>query len=330
MKKILFIIPLVVVMITTLRVPVKADTIRPFATSAGYVVRYNSNNGEYWIRIHYISFIDWEFSSVQNHDYDNSFRCGDIVASREFRSLEDCVTYFNEYVQENPYGSYQFYDEFRYDRVTFDVGSNYTFYVYNVPYRYVPTGADVNDVTPSEPEPVDNWFRNMWDFVMDTLGITDDFSNDLYDWMIEGDDGEGGHSGGHGFEYVTPTPTPTPTPMPTPTPYYLNIVDNDGNPVYTITGIPSQNITINNTTNNESGDGFDIFEVDVKLLPSGGVSNPKDGLNSVMDSNLEVLEDIDVTPVGASFSVLPSDWFIMLGAIICMPFIAGFISKLLK
>lgn len=210
------------------------------------------------------------------------------------------------------------------------VGPESSIYVYignvNVPgdWNNVHIATPPTPPDPPEPVPGSSWLLDMWEWFLWQLGLNDDYSGDI-DAYITGGDRES-------FEMVTPSPTPSPTPIPSPTPYSLDIIDNNGNPVYTITGIPGSTYNITNTTNNKDGSDFDIFEVDLQI-GDGGSTNPRDGLNDVMDTSLSYLSDpenVDMQPVGDSFSIIPSDWFLLLGVVACFPFIAGFISKLLK
>lgn len=170
---------------------------------------------------------------------------------------------------------------------------------------------------PDPPEPGSDWLDDMWNWFLWQLGINDDYSGDI-DEFITGGDRER-------MEIVTPTPTPLP---PSPTPIVMPITDTNGNTIWNVT-YPQGDGGGGNTTNNYYGDEFDVFEVDLKV-GDGGSSNPRDGINSVMDSNYDYLDDVDITPVSGSFSVLPSDWYVLIGVLISFPVIAGFISKLLK
>lgn len=189
-------------------------------------------------------------------------------------------------------------------------------------WQDLPSVEIINAVEdPDTPEPGSSWLEDMWEWFLWQLGINDDYSGDI-DAYITGGDRER-------MEYVTPSPSPTPTPYPSPTPYDLTINYPDGT-TGTITGIPGSTTIINggDTTNNYGSD-FDIFAVDVQI-GDGGSSNPKDGLNSVMDASNDYLKDVDISPVQNSFSIIPNDWFLLIGVLAALPFIAGFIMRLLK
>jgi len=172
---------------------------------------------------------------------------------------------------------------------------------------------------PDPPDPGDfDWIGSMWEWFLWQLGINDDYSGDIDAWITGGDR--------EPIDYVTPTPSP---PPPTPTPYNLDIIDPEsGNPIYEITGIPGST-TIINGGDTYNGSDFDIFAVDLQI-GDGGTSNPKDGLNSVMESSNEYLKELNFSPVKDSFSIIPSDWFLFIGVLAALPFIAGFIMRLLK
>lgn len=184
-----------------------------------------------------------------------------------------------------------------------------------------PSTDDFNNRgAPPEPEIGSTWLSDMWDWILWQLGFNDDYSGDLVK-IIGGDKVN--------TEIVTPTPSPTSSPTPSPTPFALDIVDNNGNPVYTITGIPNQTIIINQGDDIDNGSDFDIFEVD-QIIGEGGSVSPRDGINDVMETNNDYIQDMDISSVQNSFSVLPADWLLMIGVLASLPFIAGFIAKLLK
>lgn len=173
------------------------------------------------------------------------------------------------------------------------------------------------DPDPPEPEPGDSWLSDIWEWFLWQLGLNDDYSGDIDEYITGGDRDR--------IEIVTPTPTPFP---PSPTPIVMPITDTNGNTIWNVT-YPQGDSGGGDTTNNYYGDDFDIFDVDLKI-GDGGTSNPRDGLNDVMDTSFDYVNELDTSAVSGSFSILPTDWYVMIGVLICFPFIAGFISKLLK
>lgn len=325
MKKFLFIIPITFLICCFYFVPVKASA---GYHHYGYVISYDSQYNTYTLNLLYYDFDHWEYETTNNTSRDNQFFYGQyVITGQTFNSWNEAEDAITDFLYYHPMENYSINSSYSVS-LTQNYGDRFTNYIFNIPYRRLAPDANYEDITnppnPPEPEPGSNWLNDVWKWFLWQLGINDDYSGDI-DAYITGGDRER-------MEMVTPTSSPTPTPVPSPTPYTLNIIDNNGNPVYTITGIPGSTYNITNTTNNNDGSDFDIFEVDLKI-GDGGSTNPRDGLNDVMDSSLTYLSDpenVDMQPVGDSFSIIPSDWFLLLGVIACFPFIAGFIAKLLK
>lgn len=182
------------------------------------------------------------------------------------------------------------------------------------------TGEDLPFYKPPAPDlptPSEDWISDMWDWFMYIMGWGDDPS------IIQITGGDKIQT-----EIVTPTPSPTQTPTPSPTPYILPIKDATNGTVIWNVELP-QTGGGGDTINNYDVDGFDIFDVDLKI-GNGGTSKPKDDLNNVMRTNNDYIQDMDVSAVKESFSVLPVDWYIMIGVLASLPIIAGLISKMLK
>lgn len=180
--------------------------------------------------------------------------------------------------------------------------------------------------TPDPPEPGSDWLDELWDWFLWQLGLNDDYTGDL-DYIITGGDRDR-------IELTTPTPTPSPTPFPSPTPYSLEFNFPDGT-TGTITGIPGDTYIINggdtnyNTTNNYNTFDYDIFDVDLNI--GDGDHPPEEGINQVIDSSYTYMDqNLDMSPVEKSFSVIPAVWLLWIGIFSVFPIIAGIIVKMLK
>lgn len=161
------------------------------------------------------------------------------------------------------------------------------------------------------------------------------------------------------FYTVSATPSPSPTPIPTQIPVQVNIDPNTGNVTYhyTIdvsgTPVPTSSPINPNPPVVTGGIGSELtepFGVTDYYEPDDSLSIPNlrifqfqldlpgsytdIGVDS-LDNNVEVMngyieDNADaITTVSSFFQVIPSDWFLLLGAIACFPIIAAMIKSLL-
>lgn len=163
------------------------------------------------------------------------------------------------------------------------------------------------------------------------------------------------------FFTVSATPSPSPSPTPTQIPVQVNIDPSTGNVSYNYTiivsgtPIPTSSPVNPNPPNGSGGDGGgsgltepigveDYYEPDDSLsLPNLRIFQFKLNLPGTetdigvdsLDNNFvvmnEYLEDNAeaITTVSSFFQVIPSEWFLLLGAIACFPIIAAMIKSLL-
>lgn len=307
MKKLLFIIPLVAIFVFLPVSKVHASEVYT------YIIVEGGFFGDFYallIKGSPTPVIKWHSSEVHEPVVQ-----GKYCASDSFSNYDDAYNWL--------YDQQIYYDSISYDPPnveTYLAGSTFTSIVALGPYDnqlgiVIPVAPDPN--APPIPVIGDQWLDDMWNWFLWQFGINDDYSGDIDAYITGGDRDR--------IELVTPTPTPLP---PSPTPIVMPITDTNGNTIWNVT-YPQGDGGGGDTTNNYYGDDFDIFDVDLKI-GDGGTSNPRDGLNDVMDSSFDYVNELDTSAVSGSFSILPTDWYVMIGVLICFPFIAGFISKLLK
>ena len=285
---------------------------------AGYLISYKTTTGYISLDIINYKFDHWSNSDLVGNGSDNYFWYGEYVFNTTFSypdySIPDVVEYAENYISNHALIDTN-------QQFTGGLGNaiikNWKYYVANFPQqRYLPDDIDLMDIgnppAPPLPDPGEpDFFDKVWNYVKDILGIDDDFSDEIEDYVTSAP-GQAGH-----VQIVTPSPTPSPTPQ------LITIYDDNGDPAYSLT------INGGDTINNNGSD-FDIFDVDMKI-GDGGSANPRDGLNSVMQSNNDYLnEEVDISAVQASVSLIPGDLFMLIGILGGIPIIAGFIGRLLK
>ena len=209
-----------------------------------------------------------------------------------------------------------------------------------------------------DPLPEPKWYEDAWDIFKAWLGNTPWDDNNIVtmisDFWKKWTNGDNEPDDINIIGYSTPTPQPTPTPKPTPIPYSVSLIDINGgqeiiyNYVDPTSGLPTSspyNPNIDITI--QGGGSSTTITTPVPVILATGTPEFQNILFTSEDSNdLEINvgqigEYVDVIENGLIentaameevsniFSILPNNWFMIIGIIACIPIIAAVISRFL-
>jgi len=213
-------------------------------------------------------------------------------------------------------------------------------------------------INTGEPEEEPTWYEEAWDIFKSWLGNTPWDDNNIVtmisDFWKKWTNGGNDPTDINIVGYSTPTPQPTPTPKPTPIQYSVSLIDINGgqeiiyNYVDPTSGLPTSspyNPNIDITI--QSGGSGTTITTPVPVILATGTPEFQNILFTSEDStDLEInvgqigeyvdvienglIENTDaMEEVSNIFSMLPNNWFMIIGIIACIPIIAAVISRFL-